>query len=134
MKSFYTSLILIFIYNTAFSQGTWADISINPSPPQLNAVSTLSPDAAWAAGNEGTVIFTSDKGLSWSSRGGGAIGTLNIYTIAAIDSLTAVCGAFGNGLTAIFKTTNAGGSWLQVFYQPGGFIDDIKMVNASSGY
>jgi photosystem II stability/assembly factor-like uncharacterized protein len=134
MKYLYTCLILIFLNNTGFSQGTWTDLSINPAPPQLNSVSTISPEAAWAAGNEGTVIFTSDKGISWSSRGGGAIGTLNIFTIAAFDTLTAICGAYGDGLTAIFKTTSGGMNWFQVFSQTGGFIDDIRMVNSLTGY
>ena len=62
----------------------------------------------------------------------GAI-TGDIYNIEALDANTAFV-TTSPGATFIYKTTNGGTNWTQVYTIAGGFINTIKMVSATNGY
>jgi photosystem II stability/assembly factor-like uncharacterized protein len=134
MKKIYIAVILILVFKvTSFSQG-WIDLNINPLPAVLNSVSTISHNVVWTGGFQGTVMYSSNAGVSWTNHGGGALGTMSIYSIMALDQNIALCGATGGGFTHIFRTTNVGASWFAFYNQANGFIDDIKFINSLTGY
>lgn len=70
----------------------------------------MSSSVAWAAGNGGRVLLTTNGGNAWSSVGGGAIGAADLYAIDAISA-----------------------SWDTVFFQSGGFLNAIHMFDATNG-
>jgi len=55
-----------------------------------------------------------------------------VYATYAIDANTCIIST-SPANTFMYKTTNAGVSWVQVFTQVGGFIDDIRFSTATNG-
>ena len=100
----------------------------------LNSVKAVSQSLVWAAGNGGVVLRTTNGGTSWTSVGGGAIGTQDLYAIDAISATTAFVTGAPSTTTYMFRTTNSGTSWDTVFVQAGGFLDAIKMYDANTGF
>ncbi len=98
---------------------------------QLLTVSTVSDQVAWAGGVGPTVIKTTN-GTSWSSATGTGI-TGDVYAIWGVDANTAFC-TTSPAATYIWKTTNGGSTWTQVYTLAGAFIDGLQMVSASEGY
>jgi photosystem II stability/assembly factor-like uncharacterized protein len=99
----------------------------------LRCVKTLSRLNGWIGGAGGTVLRTTDGGTTWSSVGGGPMGTNTVYAIEALSPTTAFTTTSPTGWTYIFRTTNAGATWDTVFSQANGFIDAIKMFDANNG-
>jgi photosystem II stability/assembly factor-like uncharacterized protein len=99
----------------------------------LATVKTVNQSVVWTAGAGGKVLVTTNGGTSWNSVGGGVIGTDNIYAIEALDANTAFVTTTPTSTTFIYRTTNGGTTWTQMYTQSGGFIDAIKMYNASNG-
>ena len=99
----------------------------------LASVKAVSQSVAWAAGNEAQVLTTTNGGTNWSPVGGGAIGNADIYVINALDANTAFVSTSPGTSTFIYRTTNAGSTWTNVYSLTGGFIDGIKMIDASNG-
>jgi photosystem II stability/assembly factor-like uncharacterized protein len=125
-------------WNTELPVGTpgWSE-QVSGVTSILRTVKAVSPSIAWAAGAAGVVLRTTNGGNTWSSVGGGAIGTTAIiYNVEALDATTAfVTTSPSSAFTHIFRTTNAGVSWDTVFTQTGTdpFINYIHMFNATDG-
>jgi parallel beta-helix repeat protein len=100
---------------------------------QFYSVKAVSPSVAWAAAVGGRVLRTVNGGNTWTSVGGGPIGTADIYNITAVDGNTAFVTTTPSTVTYIFRTTNGGVQWDTVFAQSGGFIDAIHMFDATNG-
>jgi photosystem II stability/assembly factor-like uncharacterized protein len=78
------------------------------------------------------VLRTVNGGSTWSSVGGGAIGTSDIYAIDAINADTAFV-TTSTTSTYLYRTTDGGLTWTQVYSLAGGFMDGIHMYNATEG-
>ncbi|MBE2228048.1 MAG: T9SS type A sorting domain-containing protein [Ignavibacteria bacterium] len=100
----------------------------------LYSVKTVSNLIGWAAGAAGTVRRTTDGGSTWTDANPNTgVITGDIYNIEALDANTAWV-TTSPGATFIYKTTNGGTNWVQVYTVAGGFINAIKMVSATNGY
>lgn len=99
---------------------------------QLFTVSTVSSNVGWAAGAGPTVIRTSNGGVNWLSATGSGI-TGAVYNIWGIDANNALCTSTPSA-TFIWKTSNGGTTWTQVYTQAGGFINAIQMISPTEGY
>jgi len=99
----------------------------------LNSVSGVNDNIAWVAGNAGRVIRTNNGGTEWiNATGTGIPTTLDLYNIFATDSTTAL--VTGSNTTAfVYRTTNGGLTWVQVFTQAGGFLNAIWMSSPLNG-
>ena len=89
----------------------------------------------WACGVNGVIIKGSGYGNQWVNLTGHGVPTnINLYNISAADSLNAfVCGTSGSN-TYVWKTSNGGLNWFQVFIQSNGYINAVYMRNALSGF
>jgi photosystem II stability/assembly factor-like uncharacterized protein len=99
---------------------------------QLASAKAVSQTVAWLAGDAGTVVRTIDGGATFTSVGGGAITTEDIYAIEAIDANTALV-TTTPGATKIYRTTDGGASWTMVYTNASGFIDALHMFDANNG-
>ncbi len=99
----------------------------------LFTVKAVDNNVVWTAGTNGSVLFTTNGGASWTSVGGGIIGSDFVYAVEALDANTAFIAANSN-TAKIYKTTNGGGSWSLVFSQTDGFIGGIQMKSDIEGY
>ncbi|MBE2216866.1 MAG: T9SS type A sorting domain-containing protein [Ignavibacteria bacterium] len=100
----------------------------------LQTVSTPSQNVCWIGGATATVRLTTNGGSTWvNANPNPGVITGDVYNIWAIDATTALL-TTSPSATFIYRTTNSGTNWTQVFTQAGGFIDAIVMANATTGY
>lgn len=126
--------ILISFQSTVISQFSWSEQSSGVTT-QLTSVSAIDVNHAWICGYAGVVLRTTNGGTNWVSVTGAPIpNTLNLHCIYAIDSITALVGGSSATSAFIFRTSNAGASWQQVFTQAGGFINSIIMGTPQAGF
>ena len=113
---------------------TWemqnSGVSVN-----LRNVKAVSPSVCWAAGDEGTVVFTIDSGKTWNSVGGGIIGTIPVYAMTAVSDSIAMVSTTSPTATYIYRTTDAGTTWAEAYslVVSGAFINAIRMFDKSNG-
>jgi photosystem II stability/assembly factor-like uncharacterized protein len=90
-------------------------------------------DFAVAAGNDGVVYKTFDRGLTWESIGYPNLsGELDLLDVKFITrDLGYVTGTRPNVAENVFKTTDGGATWTQVNLSAGGFVE---FADASHGW
>lgn len=131
-KSFIFFAIL-FLYavtsNISYSQYWFEDTSgVNV---RLNAVYCLNMSRAWCCGNNGTVLRLTP--IYWNMQrwknvtGNGIPVNLDLVSITNPWSDTNIALTTGTvaGVTYVYRTSNAGANWTQVFSQPNGKINSV---------
>lgn len=129
MKQILTILFSIISFCNSFSQTQWWAEQNSGVSATLTSVSVPQYNSVWVCGYSGTVLRTTNNGTNWISVGANGIpSNVQLINICAIDGNTAlVAGYIGTTNTWVWKTTNGGANWTQVFNQPNGFIDGIAM-------
>ena len=130
----HTIILLLLISSVSIYSQAWVNQTVTPPPPPLYSVSAYSNNIAWASGDDGTVLFTSNGGANWVYRGSSFFILNTVYSVHALDPVTAVCICNISGAGKIFKTTNQGGSWFQVFSRNGLYLNDIEFVSSTTGF
>jgi photosystem II stability/assembly factor-like uncharacterized protein len=100
----------------------------------LYSVSAVSDRIGWTAGAGAVVRKTTDGGTSWLNANpnpGVIVG--DIYNINAWSANDAIITTSPSS-TFIYKTSNGGANWTQVYSLAGGFMDAIQMVSPTEGY
>ncbi len=135
MKHFFILSLTILFSNTLFSQViNWTE-QTSGLTTSINSVSAPDDNNAWACGNGGKVLRTTNGGVNWVSVGAAPIPTtLDLYNIFGTDGSTALVTGSSATATFVYRTGNGGTTWTQVFTQTGGFIDAIWMGNAAAGF
>jgi hypothetical protein len=105
---------------------------------QLNSSSNCKPGymdwRGWACGMNGVVIKGSTGSGAWINvSGNGLPSNVNFTNICAVDVQTAFVTGSLNSNTWVWRTTNGGSNWVQVFNQPNGFINAVWMKNYVQG-
>lgn len=95
---------------TARSLDVWSHISIPGESGRIQAVA-VATDGTVYVGTDDHGVFRSVDGLSWSA-GSGAVATSNVFGVAADPVRSGV--VFAATLSGVFRTTDAGASWLPV--------------------
>jgi photosystem II stability/assembly factor-like uncharacterized protein len=134
MKRFNNILFVILI----FTVNSFADNWEKQQTPVLSLLYSLDfTDSlnGWAAGEDGTIIHTSNGGINWIQQSSSVFYT--IYSIDFINQSTGwavAVGGFQTG-TAIMKTTNAGVNWSFYTYPDSNqFFYKILFDDASTGW
>jgi len=102
---------------------------------QLTTVKAVNELTCWAAGAGAVVFRTTDGGATWLNANpnpGVVVGMSN--SIDAIDGNTAWLTSTNSGSTFIYKTTNGGAMWQQVFISTQTRIFGLKMTSPSNGF
>src|SRR5260221_96389 len=125
------SFAILISLNWAYAQ--WSE-QTSGITTQLNSVSAVTDTVVWACGNGGRVIKSNNGGTVWlNATGTGIPATLALYNIFGIDSSTAlVTGSTTSSF--VYRTSNGGATWVQVFTETGGFVDAIWMTTPLNGY
>ncbi|HEY3249748.1 MAG TPA: YCF48-related protein, partial [Ignavibacteria bacterium] len=133
MKKTFPFLLLTLLLTNYLLAQVWIE-QTSGLTTQLTSISAVDDNNVWVCGYSGRVLRTTNGGDNWVSVNAAPIpGTLNLHSIFAIDSVTAL--AAGSGTSSfLFRTTNAGVNWTQVFTETGGFIDIVVFGNAFAGY
>ncbi|MGE5432541.1 MAG: alpha/beta hydrolase-fold protein [Syntrophomonadaceae bacterium] len=132
MKSAFSFFLIAFLLSSLL-RAQWKDLTtgVNVS---LFTISSVNDSVCWAAGDNGTVIKTTDGGQTWQRADNAKILNASIYNIFALDAETALCTSTLKDITMVFRTTDGGINWSQVFLQRGGFIDAIWLTTPSTGF
>jgi len=125
-------LVLFGVFGGLLRAQTWTSQTSGVTT-SLNTVSTVDLNVGWIGGNNGVVLRTTNAGTTWTNVTGTPIGTNAVYAICGIDANTCLVST-SPAATFVYRTSNGGANWTQVFTQTGGFIDDIKFQNATTGF
>jgi hypothetical protein len=94
---------------------------------KLNSISnSLKYSNFWICGSNRVVLWTNNYGDNWLNVSSNLPAGINLNCISAIDTNTAITSGNIGTNTFVFKTTNKGQTWDQVFYQEGGYIISIS--------
>jgi type IX secretion system substrate protein len=126
-KLFSSFLVLLMCSSLTYSQ--WSE-QTSPITTLLYSVSAVDNNVVWACGNVGKVLRTTNGGATWDSVPTPLLPPIALYNIWGINATTAIVTGSPSD-TYVFKTTNSGAFWAQVFSQVGGFIDAIIQTDAS---
>ena len=134
-KLYYLILILtIATGSNIYAQIFWDEIPTGITAP-LSSVSNIDEINAWACGNSGTVIKTSNRGYNWVNlTGNGIPANVTLVNIFGISAVSAVTAGYSGSNTFVFLTSNSGANWTQVFTETGGFINAVWMTSALNGF
>lgn len=103
---------------------------------RLRGVSAVSPSVAWASGDRGTFLVTSDGGRSWRAGVVPGASELDFRDVDAFDAKTAYLLAIGPGeKSRIYKTTDGGRQWALQFTNsnPKAFFDAMAFWDREHG-
>lgn len=103
---------------------------------RLRGVSAVSSTVAWASGAGGTVLRTTDGGVTWQRRPVPGANDLDFRDVDALDATTAVVLSIGPGESSrIYRTSDAGASWQECFRNtdPQAFFDAMTFGDARHG-
>ena len=118
------------------AQPVWAQWVAQSSgtEAELRGLSVVSPSVAWASGQRGTVIRTTNGGGRWTTAIVPGASTLDLRSIAATSSSTAFAMSIGDS-SRIFRTTDGGRTWSLRFVstRKGSFFDAIRFWDAKHG-
>jgi photosystem II stability/assembly factor-like uncharacterized protein len=103
---------------------------------RLRGVSTVSSQVAWASGEHGTVVRTTDGGATWQLRPVPGADALDLRDVDASDDRVASVLSIGPGeASRIYRTIDGGAHWTLQFtnHDPGVFLDAMAFVDAAHG-
>ncbi|HAL55765.1 MAG TPA: hypothetical protein DCP63_04625 [Bacteroidetes bacterium] len=103
---------------------------------RLRAVSAVSPTVAWASGNRGTCLRTTDGGRTWRALNVPDADSLDFRDVEALDAHTASLLSIGPGeRSRIYRTTDGGRRWVLQFRNrnPQAFFDAMAFWDRNNG-
>jgi photosystem II stability/assembly factor-like uncharacterized protein len=133
----FPSVLFIFLFLLtlpviSFSQWTWQ----NPLPQgnNLDGVQFVDSNTAFAVGNSGTIIKTTDKGVTWTEQNSDAYQDLSgVYFVnPQVGYVVGTDNSVNYGY--IFKTTNGGSSWTQLPVVFGDQANCVWFTGENTGY
>lgn len=126
---------LLLLVATADAQ--WTSVNV-PTTAGFRGLSVVNEKIVWASGTDGTVIRTLDGGKNWSVMTVAGAEKLDFRGIKAFDDQTAVIISSGpaeKDQARIYRTTDGGQSWKQVFEEKraGIFFDAVAFWDRKHG-
>jgi hypothetical protein len=134
MKKILIFLVTVILYGNLNAQ--WVELNSGVTT-QLNSISAVSNDYAWACGANGVVIKTTDGGTTWTNASSPLLNSsMTFYNVLANSSTKAFVAGLNaaRDTTFIFMTLNGGTTWAVVFQQAGGFIDGVWTSGGLDGF
>ena len=105
---------------------------------EFRGLSLTNDHVAWASGTHGIVARSVDGGAHWTLHHVPGADSLDLRSIAALGPDAAVAASAGpaeNGQARMFRTTDGGATWTQVYAtsQKGVFLDALAFWDADHG-
>lgn len=122
-------LLFLLIYSTMFGQ--WEEQqSLKIRRTSVRNITSIDAYHIWAVGDTGVIIYSTDKGKTWTGQNSGV--SDNLLAIQFIDSLQGLV----VGVNSVFLTTSDGGkTWTsQDFITPGLKLQSICFIDSLNGW
>ncbi len=137
MKTFYTSLLLLFVGSHCL-MAQWLIVPID-SKASFRSIHAVDNKVVWAGGSQGTVMRTTDGGIVWTRiavPGYESLDFRGIYAFSSREAIIMSAGEAEKAAAVILRTTDGGVTWSEVFrtFEKGVFLDAIKFRNGKTGY
>lgn len=123
--------VLMFLAIASLANAQWSE-QVSGTTNSLRSVSAVDNNVVWICGSSGTVLLTTNSGSSWTTKTSPnpSITLRNIWGIDANNALVT-----GSGTTAyVYKTTDGGSTWTQVFSQLNGYINAISNTGWTNSF
>lgn len=122
-------ILITLSFHDSNAQSQWYWVEPMPSGNMLYSVYFSSVNTGYAAGSFGTVMKSTDAGVTWEKLNTGI--TADLYSIYFIDDENGFC-AGRNG--SLISTTNGGNDWKQINSDVNENLHDICFAGNSTGY
>jgi len=133
MKKLNLLFISALLLQNIFSQ-QWIEQTSNVTT-QLTGISAIDNQNVWTCGYSGVVLRSTNTGINWQNVSGNGIpANIQLINIFGINNTTALVAGYISSNTWVYKTTNAGANWVQVFTQTGGFINAVHIRLDGTGF
>lgn len=129
------SSLALFLAPVASSRAQWI-LQVSGTDSRLRGVSAVSDRVCWATGSRGTVLRTTDGGITWQKKIVPGAGDRDFRDVHAFDDRTAYILSIGVGeLSRIDRTVDGGATWESSFRNndPRGFLDAIAFWDRTHG-
>ncbi|MGA2669750.1 MAG: hypothetical protein ABSF32_12685 [Ignavibacteria bacterium] len=137
MKITFYCLLLpcILTLNISFSQNQYVEQQSGVTV-SLNSVYAISKGQyAYICGSNGTVLKTDNSGAEWVNVSGNGIpSNIELVNICCADYQIAITAGYIGSKTFVYRTTNGGDIWMQVFEQADGFINGVYLSVWQAGF
>jgi photosystem II stability/assembly factor-like uncharacterized protein len=122
------------VYRTADGGQTWSHEDVHAIAGGLKHVFFVDAEYGWAVGQSGTIIHTTDGGVSWAAQTSGTNAWL--YSVQFVDRQTgwAVGDPLSKLQTVFLKTVDGGSSWSVKAVRDGRMIRSIDFVDVNNGW
>lgn len=132
MKNFtFLVLLTVFMFLCSVCKAQWSE-QTSGITTALYSVRACDSSVIWACGASGKVLKTTNGGVTWTSYTISQNPSLSLYCIFGIDAQTALVSG-SSSTTYLYRTSNGGTNWTEVFSQSGGFINIVGPV-AGTGW
>jgi photosystem II stability/assembly factor-like uncharacterized protein len=137
MKFLVSSSFFVLLFCIMASAQDWTRSNL-PGTASFRGLSVVNDAVVWASGTEGTVIRSVDAGRNWSVMKVPGADQLDFRGIHAFDANSAIIISSGpaeKGQAHIYRTTDGGKSWVQVYEQKtaGIFFDAVAFWDHKRG-
>jgi hypothetical protein len=132
MKHLFILFLLIILTNLIASQPVvWTEKVSGVTTPLYSAFGNNSFHIYWVCGTNGVVLKTTNSGDNWTLRNSGIPSNITLVTISDALSGPDIALTAGNigTTTYVYRTSNGGANWTQVFTQPNGKINTVRVWN-----
>jgi len=130
-------LFCVILFSGVLSAQPWSE-QVSGVTTTLTSVWAVDNNNVWVCGYSGTILKTSNAGTNWINLTSNGIPTnvqlINITGFPGNSATALVTGYLGTTDTWVWKTTNSGNNWTEVFHQTNGFIDAMWMASFTNGY
>jgi gliding motility-associated-like protein len=129
---FHTCSGLVFLYNVTSGQGLDQTCisKVSSNTADLLRCVFLLPNSSlgWAVGESGTILKTTDGGLTWSTPLPSKT-TIDLFAVQFIDATT----GWAVGPDGLLKSTDGGNSWVRQ-NPPGPYLTNVLFISPSTGW
>jgi photosystem II stability/assembly factor-like uncharacterized protein len=125
-------LLMLILTSRVCSQTWWSELNSGVTTT-LTSVSVPDPNIRWACGYNGTVIKSNAFPINFTIANYGIPSNINLFTIWGININKALCAGNSGSNTYVYRTSNSGNNWVQVFTQANGSINAIWLRDTVRG-
>jgi len=127
------SFVVLFFLTVSLTFSQWSEQTSGVTA-NLKSVSCVDQSNVWVCGYLGTILRTTNGGLNWQNKTGNGVPTnVSLINVCGITQDIAIVSGYISGSdTWVWRTTNGGDNWTQVFTQATGFINAVVMLEGST--